>query len=374
MLGPSLLLFFALARSPLDLAGAMRAELGLEYDSNANRAPSDGGPGLDAIPRGGPLLRGLFTGQIQYAGKKQRLRGQIQVGGKLFLLPSVQDQNVGVISANYDHAAQLGRMRIGAIIDYYDAYQAPAAVSDSRDFRSLFAAWRLGGVTSGVSSRRQVIDAGIDLGGQYFSFKPDTSYTFLAPALAARLGTSLHVGDPDLGHDFDFGIHLRTDYRTYLDYLGYRYGRTEFFVQPGAQITWQGPILLQLGYTTQLVYTRLPENLPDESYQRHLILSKLAFRVPGDFYLTLKAQMSLLRGGLTMPLISNIDDDYHSLALLDVERPLPLGFAWTMRYSAYFSLPGDTSGQYQRHTIYVGFNYARKLKSQKPRPEAQETR
>lgn len=357
MLAPALLLIAATANLPLALGGAVNADAGVEYDSNANRAPSDGSLGPDVTPRGGPLVRALANGQLAYGGERQRLRLQLQAGGKLFLLPSLQDQNVGVVAATYEHGAQLQRARITGLIDYYDAFQAPAALLESRDFRSLSVLGRLafaravGGASPvpGVEPRRHRIDGGLDLGGQLFMFKPDSGFSFLAPSLAGRFGASLHAGDPELGHDFDLGTHFRIDYR------GYMFGRTDIFIQTGASGTWQGPLLVQLGYTVQLDLS----NEADQSYQRHLLLAKIAARLPGDIYLTAKTQLNLLEGapGLYVP-VSNIDDDNRSLALLDLARPLPRGFTLVVRYTGYFSLPSDTVSPYQRHTAYIGASYA----------------
>ena len=348
MLGSALLLISITAAVPLGLAGAISAEAGVEYDSNANRALSDSSLDPDAAPRGGPLFRGLSSSQLSYSGGRQRLRLQLQAGGKQFLVPSLRDQSVSVFAAAYEHAVQLDRVRLGGAVDYYDAYQAPAALLYSRDFRSLSVVGRLSGARP-LGSRPHRLDGGLDIGGQLFMFKPDSAYSFLAPSIAARLGTALHAGEPDLGHDFDLGIHLRLDYR------GYMFGRTDVFLQSGASATWQGPLLVQLGYTVQLDLS----NSANESYQRHLVLGKLAFRIPGDFYVTAKAQLNLLQGapGLYVP-VSNIDDDNRSLALLDIERPLRHGFALLLRYVGYFSLPREMTAPYQRHTAYLGISYA----------------
>lgn len=356
MLAPALLLLAFHTATPPALVGAIAAEAGVEYDSNANRGPSDGSLGPDEMPRSGPLFRGLVNNQLQYASGAQRLRLQLQAGGKQFLLPGLQDQNVGVLAATYDHGRQFRLVRLGAAVDYYEAIQAPSTLLGARDFRSLSIASRLVGARPVGANRQHRIDGGLDIGGQLFMFKPDPSYSFLAPSIAGRFGSALHAGDPDLGHDFDLGLHLRFDYR------GYMFGRTDLFIQAGGSATWQGPLLIQLGYTVQLDLS----NYSDESYQRHLVLAKVAFRLPGDFYVTAKTQMNLLQGapGLFVP-VSNIDDDNRSLALLDIERPLPHGLAILVRYAAYFSLPrqtGEALGAYQRHTGYLGFRYNWKAK------------
>ena len=362
MLAPAILCFSFTAVSVhgLTLLGSVQVNTGIEYDSNANRAPSDGSLGIDEVPRGGPLFRGLLRGELAYLGTRQLMRLQLQAGGKIFLLPTLQDQNVGVVAASYDHSAQVGRVRLGGALDYYDAYQAPAAPLDSRAFLSLSGLLRMTGTRPLGKKELHRMDGGLDLGGLLFMFKPNHSYNYLGPTLAARFGTSLHAGDPELGHDFNLGLQLRVDYRSYLNYLSASSGRNDVFIQAGAHLTWQGPLLAQLGYSAQLVLA----NLDEESYKRHLLLGKIAFRIPGDLYVTLKTQISLLQGvrGLSNPIISNIDDDYHSMVLFDVERPLPHGFAFLIRYTGYFSLPAESIPLYQRHTACLGASYTWKRK------------
>lgn len=340
------------AAPPAALRGTVTADAGLEYDSNASRIaiyPPPPNPPADQVvllPRAGPLLRAMASGTLGYAGPRQRLRLQLSLGGKVFLLPSLEDQNVGVVQLGYEHGAQLGRLRIGGAVDYYDAFQAPAALEESRSLRSLNAALRL--VHTRPLGELHRLEGGLDLGAQYFDYKPDPGFSFLAPSLTGRFGAHLHAGDPDLGHDFDLGTHARFEYRSYMG------GRTDLFLQLGGAVTWQGPLLLSLGYTVQLNFS----SRENESYQRHLPLLKLAFHLPGDVYVTAKGQLNLLSGtaGLFVP-AGNVDDDNRSLALLDLERPLPRGFAVSARYSGFFSLPRDAGPSYQRHTAYLGLSY-----------------
>jgi hypothetical protein len=126
------------------------------------------------------------------------------------------------------------------------------------------------------------------------------------------------------------------------------------FVSVGASIQWQGPLLIQLGYSAQvnLSSTEL------ESYQRHLPMLKVAFHLPGELFVTMKGQLNLQKSalGLTVP-IQSIDEDNRSLVLLDLERPLPKGFALSARYCGYFSFPADGTSPYQRHTALLNFSY-----------------
>jgi hypothetical protein len=334
-----------LAPCPAALTGTLVTDAGVEYDSNANRALADGS--LGELPQAGPLVRALASGSLKYAGDRQRLSLQVAAGGKVFLLPNVADQTIGVVQLSYDHGAQFSRARLAGILDYYESFQVPAPPTFSRDLRSLSAGGRLAGIRS--LSERKSIDGGLDVTALLFFYKPNPAYSFIGPSATARFNTRLHAGDLELGHDFDIGLSARIDYR------GYMAAREAVYLQGGVTAAWQGPLLVQLGYMAQLHLA----NFEDESYQRHLILAKLAFRIPGDLYFTVKGQLSLVQSapGLYIP-VSSIDEDSRSLAMLDIERPLPRGFALSARYTGYFSLPSDALSAYQRHTVYLGASYS----------------
>jgi hypothetical protein len=329
---------------PSALRGTVAAETGVEYDSNANRAEAGG-----QVPQqASPLVRFSGSGQIDEASGRHRLRLQLTAGGKIFFLPAAQDQNVGVVQLGYEEGAQLGRLRLSGVLDYYDAFQDPSAgTSSARDFRAAGTGLRLSGARGlGLHS----LEGAVDATGQLFMYKPDSAYSFLSPTLQGRGLARLHAGDPELGHDFELGAHARLDYR------GYLYDRRDLFLQGGVTAAWVGPVLMQIGYTLQLNLS----SSQAEGYQRHLLMAKFAVRIPGDLYLTIKGQLNLLSAApaVFVP-VATIDEENRSLALADLERPLPRGFAVSARYAGYFNAPwlGGNEPSYQRHTVYLGLSY-----------------
>ena len=335
---------------PAALRGTVAADAGVEYDSNANRAEA----GAPVSPQASPLVRFSGSGQLDETRGRHRLRLQLTAGGKIFFLPGAQDQDVGVVQLGYEEGAQLGRLRLSGVLDYYDAFQASSAGSiTSRDFRAAGTGLRLSGARGlGLHS----LEGGIDATGQLFMYKPDSAYSFLSPTLQGRGLARLHAGDPELGHDFELGAHARLDYR------GYLYDRRDLFLQGGATAAWVGPVLLQIGYTLQLNLS----SSQAEGYLRHLLMAKVAVRIPGDLYLTLKGQLNVLAAApaVFVP-VATIDEENRSVALADLERPLPRGFAISARYAGYFNAPGlgGTEPAYQRHTVYLGISY--KLRRQR---------
>lgn len=329
---------------PTALSGTVAADAGAEYDSNPARVPSDGS--LGELPTGAPLVRGLVSGSLAYSGPRQRLRLQATTTGKVFFTPDQQKQNVLVAQLGYEHGARFDRLLVGGFVDYYDAFQAAAPTYLSRDFRSLSVGGRFQGAKPLEDGHR--IDGGLQLNGQLFHYKPDSLQSFFGPSLLARFGGRIHSGDPDLGHDFDLAVWGRGDFRVYGPV------RADVFLSAGASVQWQGPLLVQLGYSAQINLSTMEL----ESYQRHLPFLKVAFPIPGEIFVTAKAQLNLVKAapGLTVPLQS-IDEDNRSLALLDIERPLPKGFSLSVRYSGYFNLPSDGVSPYQRHTGLLNVSY-----------------
>ncbi len=330
------------------LQGALSVATGLEYDSNANRAET---AGPDAgTPQGSPLLRLMAMGRLQQRGPRHLLNLQLTAGGKVFFFPQVFDQNIGVVQLGYEEGAQFQRLRISAVLDYHDAYQAPTSDSlRARDFRAATTGMRLSGTTAVSRSHR--LDATLDLSGVLFMYKPASQESFVAPSAQLRLASRSHAGDPELGHDIEVGLSGRFDYR------GYFYGRQDDFIQTGATLDWAGRVLLQIGYTFQLNLS----NVNQESYQRHLVLAKGVAALPLDLTLTVKGQINLLRSHdpfLETP-IGSIDEENRSLAMLDLERPLRRGFSLSARYTGYFDV-GTVSGSdaaYQRHTVCLTATY-----------------
>lgn len=356
--------------APLALDGTVTAETGAEYDSNANRAVAYAAPpapmngAAPPTPVGSPLWRLQVGGRLRHAAGRHRLRLSLDLGGKVFFLREARSQDIGVVMLGVEEGGALGRLRLSVFANYFDAYQrggaapAPDQVdATQRDFRLGELGLRLG-AGRGLAGALQSIDGGVDVLGQLFQFKPDNAYTYLAPSLQPRLSLRWHRGDPELGQDFDLTVAGRFDYRRYpLDGRGT--GRDDIFLQGGATFGFSGPLVAQLGY-------QLQENLStlvQESYQRHVVLAKVAVRVPLDVYLTCKGQLNLFQSSrppaVGQPPQPIIEDDNRSLVLLDLSRPLPRGFAALARYAFYFTASGlgGTELSYQRHTVFLGLSY-----------------
>lgn len=358
---------------PLALDGVVTAETGIEYDSNATRGVVETEPQcppqMPCYPTarlGSPLWRLQLGGKLRHSAGAHRLRLSLDLGGKLFLREAARSQDIWVVVLGVEEGGQLGRLRLSAFANYFDAYQRgneplPGLVDPTqRDFRLGEVGLRL---TSGrsYSGALQGIDGGVDVLGQLFQFKPDNNYTYLAPSLQPRLTLRWHRGDPELGQDFDLSLTGRFDYRRYpLEARGPGTGRDDAFLQGGATVGVTGAVLAQLGYLFQGNLS----TLTDESYQRHVLMAKVAVRVPWELYLTCKGQLNIFQSlrpaDAPPPPQANIEDDNNrSLLLLDVSRALPRGFDVLVRYAFYFTASGLGSSDlsYQRHTVYLGLGY-----------------
>lgn len=337
--------------APLALDGSLVAETGPEFDSNANRALP-----TDAVAS--PLWRLQLGGRLRHSTARHRLRLSLDVGGKLFALPAARGQDVGVLALSFEDGGPLGPLRLSTFGSYFDAYQRGSG-DEARDLRLGALGLRLAGAraasTSGTSGAFTGVEGAVDVLGEAFQYKPDDRYTYATPSLQPRLTLRWHRGDPELGQDLDLTLSARLDHRRY--FLDERdLTRGDLFAQAGATFGFSGPVVVQAGY----LYQNNRSTLYQESYQRHVVLAKLAFRLPHDFYVTLKGQLNLFFNNLftsgNQPPPSSLEDDNRSLALLDIERPLPRGFALLLRYAAYFSVRGAEL-PYQRHTLALTVSY-----------------
>lgn len=128
---------------------ALRLELGLEYDTNANRAEVVKGVVSPDVPTGSPLLRTTARLGLQWKKGINLMKAQVGLGAKAFFDPAVLDQSVIVAQGSLEDHLRLARKAdLMLDADYYDAFQNLATSPCSgcfrrRDFRTGTAGGRL---------------------------------------------------------------------------------------------------------------------------------------------------------------------------------------------------------------------------------------
>jgi hypothetical protein len=378
---------------------ALKLDLGLEYDTNANRAEVVSTCPTCDPPQGSPLVRTTtrFTLSHQKGISLLRLTGGL--GAKVFWFGSVQDQNTLVGHLALDERLALGRVvDLGFSVDYYDAGQLVVNPAEDRhrDFRTGAAAVRLSFVDG---------PGDVTLSGGYrgFHYKPDFQFSFQAAQANLFLATRAVAGSGTRTHEIGFSANYHFERRWYPGVRDHLFAnpmyppdhcdphgeiypycirpvptgekRKDWFHEGSFDLTYVGPLLVSTSYAIQL-------NVSDsfgQSLLRHIFTMRLSARLFWEIYGTLKAQV--LYNNYLDPVLLNIatsttpvsiEDENRNSLIVDLERPIgKIGLAVIARYSLYTNeLTTQSPVEFIRHVIYLGVSYkvGWTLKGKNPRP------
>ena len=150
---------------------SVRAELGVEYDTNAQRTEQVDNTNPAIVQS--PLARGVVTGQLSdQVATGQAIAVSVTLGGKLFSKPEARTEDVGIVSTAAQWRARLNeRFNLSLAGAYYEAFQrdtmaATTIINQRGDFRSLAPTARLARWSgSRKISKSDVIRALIDHAG-----------------------------------------------------------------------------------------------------------------------------------------------------------------------------------------------------------------
>lgn len=350
--------------------------LGPEYDSNANRAEVVVASLNPDRPTGSFLLRATAEGRLQWQSGRNLLHLWSALGGKLFFTPAVADQDVGVLQLGAEDRLRATRfLHLAVAGTYYDAAQLDVSPARHRDFRSgsalmrLYFVDRLGAVM-------------LDGGYRGFQYKPDSSFDFQAPSASARATARLRFG-AQADHELEVASFYHLERRTFasvaqaLDQSRCPPGhplsddclllaadgarRADFWQEGGLELTYVGPVLVGIGWATQLDLS----NSFGQSLLRQLFTLKLAYRFPWNLYATAKAQLLvtryldpvLLDRALHSATFVTIEDENRNALVLDLERPLAAGIAIQVRYSLYTNELSPSPVTFRRQLFAIGLTY-----------------
>jgi hypothetical protein len=355
---------------------ALRLELAAEWDSNANRAEIVAGANNPDTPTPSFLLRSTARLAAAIRTPRNQLRLAGLIGGKVFFDGSVQDQNVIVGQLTVDDRLRLRRNLEGGLsADYYDATQqsttscAVVSCDRHRDFRAGGAAVRLVGYSGPAALTAQ-------LGYRGFQWKPDESFNFNSVVAAVNALLRLPAG-----RDGDLDVHAayqleRRWYRGYAvrdicppgatltdNCLAYDTSqRRDYAHEARLEVTWVGPVLLSLGSSLQLISS----SSFGQSLLRNQWTLKLAFRIPGHIYVTLKGQLLvsryldpvLLDRQVNSQTLITIEDENRNAVIADVERPFgKTGLALAARYSLFTNELGSSTTSFMRQVVSLGLSW-----------------
>lgn len=372
MMGTSVLALAALRLT-------LQLDLGLGYDSNANRAEVVAGAPVIDTPTGSFFAQSTARGGLALRNGKNGLRLSGLIGGKVFFNPDVQDQNQLVGQLTVEDRVRAARwLEVGLLADYYDVGQEavapPCAVRSCdrhRDFRSGSALARLAFLD----------DPGeLTLTGGYrgFQWKPDPTFDFQGGQATVLAAVRLYAGPPEREHEIDLAASYHFERRLYaglleLDTCGpgqpltdtcINFGsaaRADWFHEAGVELTWVRAVLLSAAYSLQVNQS----NSFGQSLVRHIVTAKLSARLFWQLYLTLKGQLLITRyldpvlldRQVNTQTFVTIEDENRNALIVDLERPVGHGFSVGARYSFYTNELGGTPASFQRHVAYLGVTY-----------------
>jgi hypothetical protein len=355
----------------------LRAELGLEYDTNAHRAELvayGDNPPLVASPLERVVLAGTLSDAVA-EGQLLTLGGT--AAGKIFDTPGARDEDVAIAQSSLAWAKTLSpRATLTLSGAYYEAFQRAAAnsvdASERRDFRSLAPTAQVGFVP------RDRLDLSFSAGYRVFVFKPDRDDDFDAPALAAELHW---VPQTDGDADWEASAGVAYERRAFggpaftvdaADCTVVRKlppglacsdadSRRDDFLMSHLDVQRVGRVLLGAGYAFN--YNR--SNSYGESVMRHIATARFAAPLPGELTLAARAEVlfafyaqpqliGAIAAGNSFSSIESIDDENRSSVRVDLSREIEQGVRLVARYTFYANEIANTSPvSYRRQTFLL---------------------
>jgi hypothetical protein len=361
--GPALLALAGLAHTaPARGQGPryeVRAEVGVEYDSNPGRreeVPDD----PDPTPiQGSPVGRLVIDGDLAVpAGARHAFSLSVGLAGKAFSEEKARGEDLLVAQASAGWTILLGRRTgLGLSGTYYDVGQRPGAAA--RDFRSLAPGLRLeqalgaaGQLTVGAGYRR-------------FTYKPEHDLDFAGPSaflsyrhlsLAEQPGMAdwewsvgvsaearLFAGGRCIGLDVclpDAPLHRDTFWMGHLEVT-----RTGTFLAGGG-----------LGVDGNL------SNSYGAGVLRGLAHIRAVFFLPAAVVLSLRAELvaarysdavPVARAGVTGTPLATIEDERRSTVRVEALRPLSARVDLGARYTLYTNEIGASPVRFRRQIVLV---------------------
>ena len=349
----------------------LRAEVGLEYDTNAHRTEIVAGannPPLVASALERLVLAGTLSDLI---ADGQILTLAATAAGKIYDAPAATSEDVAIAQSSLAWAKALGpRATFTLAGAYYEAFQAGVEnlidAIEQRDFRSLAPTAQLGWIPA------PGFDLSLAGGYRWFVFKPDRDDDFNAPTAAIELRWTRPADDDA---DWEVGTGAAYEYRRFggpalvidcppIVPPGFACsgpdGRHDQFLMTHLELQRVGRTLVGAGYAFHLNLS----NSYGETVMRHFVTARFATSLPGG--LTLAARAELLYAhypqgtpigavavGNSFSSVESIEDENRSSVRVDLSRGLTEHLRLVARYTLYANELGNPSISYQRQTLLL---------------------
>ncbi|HXT97059.1 MAG TPA: hypothetical protein VN853_12215 [Polyangia bacterium] len=369
------------AEAPETERYTLRAEVGLEYDSNVHRAEivaRGDNPPLVASPLERLVLAATLSDVV---ADGQLLTLGATAAGKIFDAPAARDENVAIAQSSLAWAKVLSpRATFTLAGAYYEAFQPATAnlidASERRDFRSLAPAAQLG-LLPGPG-----LELSLSAGYRFFVFKPDREDDFSAPALTADLRW---VRQSDGDADWEASTGAGYEHRTFggpvlvpgsscppweippgqtippgLVCSGPD-TRVDDFLMAHLDLQRVGRVLIGGGYAFHYNLS----NSFGETVMRHIATARFAAPLPAGLTLAARAEILLafysqpqvigaIAAGNSFSSIESIDDENRSSVRVDLSREIEDRVRVVARYTFYANEIANASPiSYRRQTFLL---------------------
>jgi hypothetical protein len=344
----------------------LRAELGVEYDSNAHRVEQVGDSSAGVI--GSFLERFVASGQgTGQVADRNAIAWSATAAGKIFDAPAARSENVAIAQSSLVWRTALGpRTWLAPSGTYYEAFQSWAPhydpAGERRDFRSLAPTLEL------RTSLTDSVELGATAGYRWLLFKPDRDFDFNGPTAGVNLRW-LH--DADSGADWEARAGAALEHRGFagpaltpcsdsLPCPGSAM-RTDQFLMAQADVTRTGRVLLAAGYA----FHYNDSNSFGETVTRHIAIARVAGALPLGLYLAARADLLFAFYRDEVPVASmtggkpfvNIEDENRSSVRVDLSRDIGDNLRGLLRYTFYANELGNSAGTYRRHTLLLSLAF-----------------
>jgi hypothetical protein len=350
----------------------LRAELGVEYDTNAHRteivAGGDNPPlvasALERLVLAGTLSDIVADGQLITLGAT--------AAAKVYDATAAHDENVAIAQSSLAWAKALGpRATLTLAGAYYEAFQAEAQnfldAAEQRDFRSLAPMAQLGWIPASG------FDLSVSGGYRWFVFKPDRDDDFNAPTAAAELRWT-RPADEDA--DWEASTGAAYEHRAFggpalvtdcppiipkgLACSGPDQRRDQFLMTH-LDLQRTGHVLIGAGYAFHYNLS----NSYGETVMRHFVTARFATPLPGGLTLAARGELLLAFYSQQVPIgtiavgnsfssVESIEDENRSSVRVDLSRDLTDRLRLVARYTFYANeLTNGAEISYRRQTILL---------------------
>jgi hypothetical protein len=354
----------------------LRAEAGLEYDSNAHRAELVSGAVNPPIV-GSPVERLVLAGTLSdLIADGQAVALAATLAGKLYDADGAHDEDVAIVSSSAAWQEALGAGKTLTLSGaYYEAFQnAPATLADAderRDFRSIAPGLQLDWPAA------DRLNVAVSVGYRMFIFKPDRDDDFGAPAAGLELRWARQ---PAGGGDWEANAGAAFERRAFggpaligncptpapagLPCSGPD-TRIDDFLMSHLEVTRTGRVLIGGGYAFHYNLS----NSFGETVMRHFALARFAAALPGGLVLAARAELLFafyrdpvvvgqISAGNTFVNFESIGDENRSSARIDLSRALGDRTRLIARYTFYANELGTTAPiSYRRQTLLLSLAF-----------------